>query len=126
MRARIFLAEIMRVVGGHQRQPGLMREAVQLRREALVLLQVMVLHFQEEIVAPEDVGVGVGQAAGVFVLVGEDGLRDMAAQAGGHADQPFGVLRQQVQVDARLVVEAVQVAGGYQVDQVAVALLVFA
>ena len=56
----------------------------------------------------------------------EDGLGDVAAQAGRHADQALGVLRQQVDIDARLVVEAVQVGGGDQLDEVAVALLVFA
>ena len=41
-------------------------------------------------------------------------------------DQPLGVLREKVLVDARLVVEAVEVAGRDQVDEVAVAFLVFA
>ena len=50
----------------------------------------------------------------------------MAAQAGGHADEPFGVLVEQVHVDARLVIEAVEIGGGDQVDEVAIALLVFA
>ena len=69
----------------------------------------MVLHFEEEIVLAEDVGIGVRQAPRFVVLVGEDGLGDVAAQAGRHADQSLGVLRQQVLIDAGLVVEAVQV-----------------
>ena len=126
MGAGVVAAQVVRIVGGHQRQAGLLREAIELRGEALVLLQVVVLHFEEEVVAAEDVGVGVGQAAGVVVLVGENGFGDVAAQAGGHADQPFGVLRQQVLIDARLVVEAVEVAGGNQLDEVAIAFLVLA
>ncbi len=41
-------------------------------------------------------------------------------------DQPFGVLRQQVFIDAGLVVETIEVSGRYQFDQVSVAFLVFA
>ena len=61
--ARVFLAQVVGIVGGHQRQAGFLREAVQLRREPAVLLQVMVLHFEEEVVAAEDVGVGVAPGA---------------------------------------------------------------
>ena len=42
------------------------------------------------------------------------------------AIRPFGVARQQVLIDARLVVEAFEVAGGDQLDEVAIAFLVFA
>ena len=70
----------------------------------------MVLNFEEEIVFAEDVLVGVGQAARLVVAVGEEGFGDVAAQAGGHADQAFGVLGQQIFVDAGLVVEAFEVS----------------
>ena len=43
-------------------------------------------------------------------------------EAAAQADQPSGVLRQQVLVDARLVVEPLGVAGRHQLDQVVVAL----
>ena len=92
----------------------------------LVLLEAVVLHFEEEVVLAEHVRVFVGEAAGVVVLVGQEGFVDVAAQAGRQRDQAFGVAREQVLIDARLVVEAVEVAGGDQVDQVAVAFLVFA
>ena len=54
------------------------------------------------------------------------GLVDVAAQAGRHRDQTLGVPREQVLVDARLVVEAVQVPGRDQLDEIAIAFLVFA
>ncbi len=68
----------------------------------------------------------VGEAARVFVRSCEEGFVDVAAQAGGERDQAFGVAREQVLIDARLVVEAFEIAGGDQVDEVAVAFLVFA
>src|ERR1017187_8161809 len=103
-----------------------MREAVEFRGQAAVLLEVMVLDFEKEILAAEDVGVGVRQALGVVVLVGKNGLRNVAAQAGGHADQPFGVLVEQVHIDARLVIEAVEIGGGDRVNGVGIAFLVLA
>ena len=48
---------------------------------------------RKKLFLPEDVGIGVRQAPGVVVLVGEDGFGDVAAQAGRHADQALGVLR---------------------------------
>ena len=74
----------------------------------LVLLQAVILNFEEEIVLAEHVGVAVGQALGFLVAVRQDGFVDVAAQAGRQRDQALGVLRQQVLVDARLVVEAFQ------------------
>ena len=74
----------------------------------------------------EDVAVVVRQALGVVVAVRQQRFVDVAAQAGGQGDQALGVPGEKVLVDARLVVEAVEVAGGDQLDQVAVALLVFA
>ena len=47
----------------------------------------------------------------------------LALQAAAQADQPLGVLRQQLLVDARPVVEAFRVAGGHQLDQIPVALV---
>ncbi len=86
----------------------------------------MVLDFEKVIALPEDIGIGEGQPLGFVVLVGKDRLRDVAFQARRKRDQPLGMLRQQVQIDARLVVEPVQVGGRNQLDEVAVALLVFA
>ena len=86
----------------------------------------MILHLQEEVVASEDIGVAEREALGVVVLIGEDGLRNVAAQAGGHGNEPLGVLVEQIHVDARLVIEAVEIGGRDQLNKVAIAVLVFA
>ncbi len=126
VRARIFFAQVMRIVGGHQRKAGFAGEAHQCGREALILLQVVVLHFEEEILGAEDVAILVRHAPRIVVLVGKQGLRNVAAQAGRHADQSLGMRGQQVGIDAGLVIEALQVRGGHQLDEVAIAFLVFA
>jgi len=121
--AGIVAAQIVRVVGGYQRQAGFRRQPVDGRHQALILFEVVVLNFEEEIAFAEDVRVGVGGTAGIVVAVGQQDFGNVAAQAGGHADQPFGVPREQVLVDAGLVVEAFQEACGDQVDEVAIAFL---
>jgi hypothetical protein len=48
------------------------------------------------------------------------------AQAGGHGDEAFRALRKQIFVDARLAVEAFEVPGRDQIDEVAIAVLILA
>ena len=96
------------------------------RHDALVFVELMVLNLEEEVVRPEHVDVLACEAAGVVVLVGHEGLIHVAAEARGHGDETFGMPRQEILVDARLVVKAVEVPGRDQVDEVAVAFLVFA
>ena len=126
VRAGVVLAQIMRIVGGDQRNAGVGRQAIDQRQHARVLLQAVILQFQEEILLAEQVGVFVGQAAGVFVTIGQQRFVDIAAQARRERDQAFGMARQQVLIDARLVVKTFQIAGGDQLDQVAITFLVFA
>src|ERR1035437_3049986 len=123
VRAGVVAAQIVRVVGDHQRRAGFRRQPVDRRYQALVLFEVVVLDFEEEIAFAEDVRIGVCGAAGFVVAVGQQDFGNVAAQAGGHADQPFGVPREQVLVDAGLVIEAFQEARGNQVDEVAIAFL---
>ena len=73
---------------------------------------MMVLHFEEEIVLAQYVAVLVRQAAGIVVFLAEDRLRNVAAQASRHADQSGGVSLEQVQINPRLVVEAIEICGG--------------
>src|ERR1019366_2864466 len=51
----------------------------------------------------------------------KDRLRQLAAETRGQADQPLGVLREQLAVDAGLVVIALEVRGADQLDEVAIA-----
>ena len=57
------------------------------------------------------------------VLLGADPGRDLALEAAAEADQALRVLRQQLLVDARLVVEPLGVARRHELDEVVVALV---
>ncbi len=124
--AGVGLAQVVGIVGGDQRDAGVGRQAMHQRHDFGVGLQAVILQFEEEILGAEQVCVFVGDAARVFVAVLQESFVDVAAQACRERDQALGVAREQVLIDARLVVEAVEVAGGNQLDEVAVAFLVFA
>ncbi len=70
----------------------------------------------------EDVAVRRGRLERLPFLAVRQAFRDFAFQAAAQADQALAVLREQVLVDPRLVVEALGVAGRHQLDQVVVAL----
>ncbi len=126
VRARVFAAQIMRVVGGDERNAGFDRQAVDLRRQPLVLLEAVILNFEEEVLLAEDVAIGIGQAAGVVVFIVEDGFVEVAAQARREADEAFRMRGEQILIDARLVVKTFEIGRRNQLDEVPVALLVFA
>ena len=70
--------------------------------------------------------VELSHAPRIVILIGKQGLGYVTAQARRHTDQALGMRRQQVGIDARFVIEAFQVRGGHQLDQIAIAFLVFA
>ena len=51
VRAGVLFAEVVGIVGGDEREAGFLREAVELGGEALVLFEVVVLDFEEEVIA---------------------------------------------------------------------------
>src|SRR6185436_7057886 len=71
----------------------------------------------------EDVAVGGRRLHRPVLLLAADAGRDLALEAAAETDQPFRVLREQLLVDARLVVEALGVARRDQLDEVVIALI---
>ena len=124
--ACIGLRDVMTVVGGHKGNSRLSREPHQLRINALLLGNPVVLNFEEEIAFAEDVSQVVSRPLGGFVTVRGKRRRHFSAKAGGEADQPVGVPGQQVFIDAGLVIKALRVGRGSELHQIAVASLVLA
>ncbi len=81
----------------------------------------MVLELEEEVALPEDVAVLAGQPAGRLPVVDLERLGDLSTEAGREADQAFRVARQELPVDPRLVVVAVEVGVGQKSAEVPVA-----
>ena len=123
---RVRLGQVVAIVGGNQRDAAFFGQAHQVAVHANVLFEALVLHFEEEILFAENVAEAMRVGFGLVVLVGEDRVGHFPAQAGGQRNQALAVFGQQFMVDARLVIEPIEVAGGDQLDQVLVAGLVFA
>src|SRR5271157_614952 len=123
---RIFVVQIVAIVGDNQGDAGFLGEANQFAVDALFDLQALILNFQEEVPFPENVAELVGIIAGQVELFLDDAFRDRAAQAGGEGDETLAVFREEIVINARLVVEAFEESGGNELDQVVVALEVLA
>ena len=126
MRTGVFLAHVMRVVRGNEGNACFLGKPGELWNQNLVLIQPVILNLQEKIVLAEKIHVAVGQTLGFFVAVRHQRLVDVAPEARRHGDQALGMLRQQIFIDARLVIKTFEETGGDQPQQVAITLLVLA
>ena len=113
----------MRIVGDDERQLKLPGELRELRIQPAELLLPVLLQF-DVVASGEHVAVPAGRLARVVVTAIRERRHQLARGAGGEHDEPLAVRREQLAVHARAVVEALQVRGGRELDQVAVAGLV--
>src|SRR5207248_11177682 len=104
--------------GRDEREPGAVRELRQQRSDALLRLEPGVRDLDVGRVRAEDrdepVEVGRG-VAGTALL---ERLRDAPGEAAGEREGALGVALEQLPVDARLVVVALEVAEAGELDQV--------
>ena len=110
---------VVGVVGEHERQAELAGEGHEPRVEAAELLLPVLLQL-DVVTAGEDVGVPAERLAGVRLALLGERRHDLARGAAGERDQAVRVPRQQLAVDARAVVEAFEVGGRGELQQVAV------
>ena len=124
VRLVVVLMRVVAVVRGEQRRTDLLGDLDQLRVRLTLGGQAVVLQFDEQVVAPEDVlqPARLGQRA--LVVAVEQRLQHVPAEAAGGGDQTLGVLLEQLPVDAGLVVVALHERQARQLDQVLVAGLV--
>ena len=108
MRVGVFVAQVVAVVGGDERDPGARREGRHLPADLVLDLEPMVLDLEEVVLRPEDLAVLEGGAAGALVVVGEQVARHLALGAGREREQALAVLAQDLVIHARLVVEALE------------------
>ena len=117
---------IVAIVCRDERNAGFARERHNLRVDALLDVQALVLNFQKEVSLPENVAQAVGGLAGLIRLFFHQTFSHGAAQTRRQRDQAVAVFRQQVVIDSGLVVKTLEVAGGDELDQIPVAFRIFA
>ena len=111
--------EIVRVVRRHQRDAHVVLHLEQFLVDDLLVLDAVAHHFEVIAVAEESVKI-LREGPGLVELARGDRARDRRRQAARGADQSFVVFFEQLPVDPRLVVEALQVRLRDELHQVGV------
>ena len=81
----------------------------------------MVLQLEEVVVRTKDLGMVARDRLGCLHVAAKDRLGQFATQASRQADQTLGALGEQLAIDPRLVVVALEMRCADQLDEVAVA-----
>ena len=118
MRFVVGALEEMDVVGRDQAETEVAGPAHQMGVDLALRVHPVIMNLDEEIPLPEDVAVLGGQPESALRIAVEDGAAHLAFQASAQPDEPLGVPGQKLLVDARLVVEPLEVRGADQLDQV--------
>ena len=119
----ILLVGIVDVVGDHSLEAQIIGQLLELGQHHLLLPDAVVLELDIEVL-PEHGLEPPGDGVGLLVPALQQVLGDVSRKAGGQADKALAVFRQQIVVDAGLVVEAVDEGLGREAHEVLVADLV--
>ncbi len=120
MRIGVGRVEVVHVARRDERQAALGGEPGQRLEDRLLDVEVAVLELDVRVVAAEDLLQPFELHLGVAHPRLGDRLRDAAGEAAGERDQARRVLREQLPVDPRAVVVALEEAEGAELDQVGV------
>ena len=122
VRLGILGAQVVHVAGADHREAGVGGQGEQPGVDRAVLVDARVLQLDVDVLAPEDLHEPVELLAGARRVARQERLAGAAGEAAGERDDAVGVLLEQLVVDARLVVVALEVAERAELDQVVVAL----
>ena len=111
----------MDVVRGHQGQAELAGHRHELRVDRLLVGEAVVHELDVEIAGREDPGVLPGRRLGLLGEAAVEPERDLALEAGRQPDEALAVGGQQLLVDPRPVIEALEIALGDELAEVLVA-----
>ena len=120
------MGQIMTVVRGDQGDARLLRQADNMRIDALFDVQALILDFEEKVPLAEDVAQSVGSFSRLVRAFLHQAFGNGAAQARRQGDQAATVLRQQVVINSGFVIKPFEVTGGHELDEVAISFGIFA
>ena len=117
--------DVVDVVRRDDLQLELLGEFQEQRGDAELLGDTVVLEFDEEVLAAEHLDEAPGRLPRVLPAIVQEHLRNDGGEAAAERDEALGVGRERRDVGARLVVEALEVRVGDELEEVGVALRVF-
>ena len=124
VRLEVRVRQVVDVVGHDERQAEILRDRLKADVDDPLIVDALVLHLQKEVVGAEDVPIRRRRIDRPLLLLRADPGGDLTLEAAAQANEAGRMLREQLLVDARLVVEAFRVPRGHELDQVVVPLLV--
>ena len=117
MRIGIFPIEIMGIVGGNQGESHFIRQINRPVSTQFLHFQARVLDFHVETVA-EDFDVPLEEIPGFSHFLTENQMRQLTRYTTRQADQAVTVRFEQFLIDARFIVETIQICGGGHLHQI--------
>ncbi len=121
----IFAADVMYIVGGDQvaaLTPGEIDHlAVDFGHQRIVML----LQFEEKVVSAKGLQVPISRPISLLQVIFLQSARNFPGKAGGRSDQAFVMRSQKVAVYPGVIIEALKLAGGGNLQQVLIASHVF-
>ena len=117
---RVLTVDVVEVVGGAEPELELGSQVLERQIDLLLPGDPVPLDLEQVALGAKDIAIGRDRLAGAFQVATGDLGGDFPAQAAGERDHTFGVLGQDLAVDARLVVEALHLAGRAELHQVQV------
>ena len=124
VRVRVLLLHVMHVVGADQLDAELARPGNQMLVHVHLLGDAVVLELEVIVVRPERLLEPVDGVARLLELALGDQRRHLAGETTGERDEAVLVRGKEFLVDARLVVHALEMGGGDQLDEILVADLI--
>ena len=124
MRVRVAFFDIMHVIRRDAFQAELFGEDEQLLVHLGLLGNAVVLQFEEKVFYTERLFEPIHRIARLGDLILHDQIRNFASETAGHANQTSAVLRENIFINARLVIVAVKVRRRSKLDEVFVADLI--
>ena len=98
---------------------------MQLPVDGPFFFQIVVLHFQKEIVFAENINILLQRSFRPVQIPLQDHLRNFSLYAGRQADDTLAVFAQDILIDAGLAVKAVNKTERHQLYQIVIAFLIF-
>ena len=123
---RIFLAEIVGVIGTDKRNAGFLMQTQQAAVDFYLFPDAVILQFQIEVLRSEQFRQFQRIGFCVFILAVAQTLGNLAGQTGAQGDQALTVLTQQLHVDSGSDIEPLCPRHGHHIGEIAVAGLILA
>ena len=121
----VLALHVMAVVRRDEADAVLVRELDETFVRLALLGQAVILDLEEIIVLAEDVDVLAHERVGLVKIARDQRARHFAGDAGRQADDALVIFAQQLVVDARLVIKALDVCIRHELHEVAIAFLIF-